>query len=197
MPLEALSSDLARKPRLLIEFSERAFDRRELGLHLNGQVDARCRVEGKNVERTSLAKLRIGDLHFNVPASASEEFGNLADQCCVVLVKQAVQRTAAPSDISTTRAASKAASVLSTSATDKLETWPRSIIEIVCCEQPTLSARSSWRQLRRRLRERTILPSLWPPIEPSSVPRIGPDLWPTYRPIYEAPRRTFAWQFRG
>jgi hypothetical protein len=86
------------EPGLLAVLAERFLERDEVGLDLDDEDRATCRVPSQQVDRASLAVDRAGHLRPDEPAERLEHPCGPSDELSVAFIDQAIEVAAAPLD---------------------------------------------------------------------------------------------------
>lgn len=83
---------------LLVSLTECGLHHREVRLHFDDDHRQRLAASGQDIDRTTLAKLRVGHLDGHIPLQDEQSANYLGYKSGVVLVEQSVQIASAPRD---------------------------------------------------------------------------------------------------
>ena len=86
----------ADDPNLLVELPDRRIDRGEIGLHLDDDHRHEIPPGRQNVDRTTLAELRVGDLDRDLPHERPQSTNHCRDDTGMRLIQESIEITSAP-----------------------------------------------------------------------------------------------------
>ena len=99
LPTKPIAHDRGTESNLFIKFTEGRLDRHQLGLDFHDQKHTPRRLQRGEIDRPTLAVLRIGDLRHHVPPVPAEDVRGDSNEAGMTLVEEQVDDTVPPEDL--------------------------------------------------------------------------------------------------